>query len=582
MGPTDELTARTRDWISQDPDPVTRSELEGLIAAGDYDGLADQMDGSLVFGTAGLRAVVEGGSNRMNRAVVIRTTKGLADYLLARDDENRLVVVGYDARPSSRVLMEDTVGVLAAAGLEVRYFDEVIPTPLVAYMARAHGAAAAVVITASHNPPRDNGYKVYDANAAQIIPPVDSDIAAAIAQVGRADQIPRSSLADGDTAPISLSIFDGYLSDLEDVRAAPPAGQDLSIVHTPIHGVGGKFVMDALRRCGYEQVRPVAEQIEPDGTFPTVAFPNPEEPQALELALTLATDLDADIVLANDPDTDRLSVSLPTPAGKWRTLSGNQVGSLLGDFVLEHTSQDAPIVITSIVSSPMLSDIARGRGARHVSTLTGFKWIGNAALELEAAGEGTFVFGYEEALGYSVGRAVRDKDGISAAVTFADLTAWARSNGLTVWDRLAALYQTHGLWVSTQQSVVRMGARGAEEIVEAIDRVASDPPATLGQGKVEGVTDYRTGATDRPSFMPAASLVEFDLGDRGRALARPSGTEPKLKVYVDLKSHLAAGEDVWESEGSLLVDAEQAAADLVVALGLPAGRRHASGAGRAR
>jgi phosphomannomutase len=572
----DDLITAANQWIAGDPDPETRSELQALVDAGALGDLQERIGRSLMFGTAGLRAAVGAGSNRMNRAVVIRTTRGLADYLAARDGATEdVLVIGADARVSSATFLEDAVGVLVAAGIAVRYFRHPVPTPVVAYAARMLKARAAVVITASHNPPQDNGYKVYDRNGAQIVPPVDRDIAAAIDRVGPAATVPRTPDALGGgvpgVTPAPRDTYESYLTALEAVRVVPaPPSPDVRIVHTPIHGVGGRCVVTALERSGYPTVLPVLEQFEPDGHFPTVAFPNPEEPGALDLATALARRERADVILANDPDTDRLAVSLPLSgeSEEWRALTGNQIGVLLGDFVLEHTSEPHPLVGNSIVSSPMLGDIAAAYGARYVQTLTGFKWIWNAALDIEAAGPERFVFGYEEALGYSVGRAVRDKDGISAAVVFADLVAACEASGITVWDRLAGLYRRHGMWASLQKSVLRPGEAGAAEIAAAMDLLGRERPAELAGKSVTAVTDYRTGGGDRPRYLAAATLVELTLGTSGRVLVRPSGTEPKLKIYVDLRVDLAPEDDVWAAEADLLESAAEAAEEIAAFLHL--------------
>lgn len=550
-----DLAARTRSWIDADPDPGTRAELEAILAAGDAPELTERMAGTLQFGTAGIRGRVEAGSNRMNRAVVIRTTAGLADYLLRSGGEGP-VVVGFDARLSSRQFMEDTVAVLAAAGLPVRYFDTPVPTPVVAYAALAADARAAIVITASHNPPKDNGYKVYDANGAQIVPPTDTHIAAAIEAVGAATDVPRvdDPFASPLVAPVGDEVFARYLDDLRTARTVDPSAKELVIVYTPMHGVGGRYVVEALAHFGYDKVSPVPEQFPPDGHFPTVAFPNPEEPGALDLAMAQAAAEHADLILANDPDTDRLAVSVERD-GIWSPLSGNQIGVLLADFILSTTDEPHPIVINSIVSSPMLATIAAGHGAGFAQTLTGFKWIWNAALDLQEAGKGRFVFGYEEALGYSVAPGVRDKDGISAAVVFADLAAHAADEGQTVLDRLAALYRRYGLWVSSQRNVVRPGTEGAAEIASAIERLGASPPPHVSGLPVVSVTDYRTGADDRPRYLGATPLIALDLGDKGRILVRPSGTEPKLKIYVDLTAPLGPEADPAERERALLGEA---------------------------
>jgi phosphomannomutase len=565
-----DLRERTEAWIAGDPDKKTRKELKELLEAGDVDELNERMDGSLMFGTAGLRGRVEGGSNRMNRAVVIRTTRGLAEYLLDRNpDSDQPVVIGRDARLSSDRFQRDAVGVLTAAGILVRYFEDPVPTPVVAYAALQLGAQAAIVVTASHNPPYDNGYKVYDTNGAQIIPPTDREIADRINEVGPARDVPRLSKKHRAemTKPISDRMFERYLDDMAGVRDPEASGAGFGIVYTPLHGVGGAFVTEALRVSGYPDIRPVPLQYEPDGHFPTVAFPNPEEPGALDLASELAAEGSAGLIIANDPDTDRLAISVERSHG-WQALTGNQIGVLLGDYVLSTTKVDDPLVLNSIVSSPMLADVARDHGARFEQTLTGFKWIWNAALDIEEDGEGTFVFGYEEALGYSVGPAVRDKDGISAAVVFADLAAACADRGQTVLDYLSDLYDKHGLWVSTQKSIVRPGSEGAAQIAAAMVRIADSPPTRAGDIPVAAVTDYRLGADERPRYLAATPLVELDLGDRGRALVRPSGTEPKLKIYVDLVAKRDPALSAEDQERELVAEADVVAAAIADQLGL--------------
>ncbi|MDH3498539.1 MAG: phospho-sugar mutase [Acidimicrobiia bacterium] len=565
-----DVLEQAKAWIEGDPDPSTRLELEALVAARDMGELTERMNGALAFGTAGLRGRVEAGSNRMNRAVVIRTTRGLADYLLRRYDgvPTRPVVIGRDARLSSPQFMADTSGVLTAAGIEVRYWEGDTPTPVVAYAGRVLDAVAAIVITASHNPPYDNGYKVYDANGAQIIPPVDHEIAAAVDRVGPAAGVPR---IEGETPlaqPIERELLQAYLDDVDNVRSSRSGVTSLRIVYTPMHGVGWETVHAALRRAGYEDLHPVPEQVEPDGTFPTVAFPNPEEPGALDLALALAEARAADVVLANDPDADRLAVAVPTAAG-WRQLTGNQVGQLLAEHVLGHYhGVDRPIVINSIVSSPMLAAIADRHGARFETTLTGFKWIANAAMDLEASRVGTFVFGYEEALGYTVGPIVRDKDGVSAAVVFADLMAGAKAARRSAEELLEDLADRYGLWVSTQLSVVRLGSSGTAEIDQAMDSLATAIPRQLAGREVVKHVDYRSGQESRPRWLPNAALVALDLDDESRVLVRPSGTEPKLKIYVDVRADRDASMSLFDQDSGLVAEADNIAAALARYLGL--------------
>ena len=420
-------------------------------------------------------------------------------------------------------------------------------------------ACASIVVTASHNPPADNGYKVYAANGAQIVPPMDADIAKKIAEVGPANQVPRSAAPYGDptVAAVGPDLFDDYLRSVAASLPTVTGDRSISIVYTAMHGVGGKSVTEALRRFGFKQVHPVARQFAPDGTFPTVSFPNPEEPGALDLSHELAEALDADIVLANDPDTDRLAVSVPSPGGLWRPLSGNQIGCLLAEFLLRHGEDSQGTAINSIVSSPMLGAIAEAHGIEWRQSLTGFKWIWNAALELDAEGFGGLILGFEEALGYSVGTTVRDKDGISAAVAFAILAAEAAADDQIVLDRLGDLYERYGVWVSTQVSIRRHIASGSDDISTAMTRLRTDPPTSLAGIEVAGVTDYSIGVESRPRYLGATNLIELDLGATGRVLARPSGTEPKLKVYVDLTTDYPSDGAWLTAESSLLATANE-------------------------
>lgn len=553
-----DLVATALEWAAHDPDPETRRQVSEMVEQRDAAGLEAAFGDPLTFGTAGIRGKVGPGPAQMNRATVIRTTAGLAAYL--GDTKGAPVVVAFDARPSSARFATDAAGVLVAAGIPVVFFPEPTPTPLAAYASKILGASAAVVVTASHNPPQDNGYKVYGANAAQIIPPVDSDIARRIADVGGADQVPRVEVPEESDlftfAP--EDVLGRYQAEVDAARPGP-TGSDLVIVYTPVHGVGGQTVLTLMADAGHTGLIPVEQQFRPDGTFPTVAFPNPEEPGVLDLALALARERDADLVIANDPDADRLAAAAPL-AGEWRAFSGNELGALLGDYVLAAGGHERPIVISSVVSSPMFAAVAEARGARHEATLTGFKWIVNAGLHLEAAGEGTFVFGYEEALGYTVGSVVRDKDGMSAALVLADLTETLRGRGMTLWDRLAKLWVEVGAWASSQASVTRDGPDGMAELTEAVARLAADPPGTVDGLEVTGVVDFRTGGDRRPFWLGAQDLVEVSFGERGRALVRPSGTEPKLKVYADLRED--AGSDPIATQARLGERARSVAAAL--------------------
>ncbi|MEX0868966.1 MAG: phospho-sugar mutase [Nitriliruptoraceae bacterium] len=563
----DELRQRAIAWIAGDPDPEMRAALETLLADEDEAALRAAIDGVLEFGTAGIRGVVGPGPLRMNRAVVIRTTRGLADFL-DRDDPNhakRGVVVGFDGRRDSAAFADDTVAVLAAAGFVVHFFPTPQPTPLVAYAQRVLGAAAAVVITASHNPPEYNGYKVYFTGAAQIVPPVDAAIASAIEAVGPAKDVPYADTAnDEHVRRLGGDVLDRYLAELAAARPVVE-GPDRRIVYTPLHGVGGPLVTRALAAGGYSSVHVVAEQAEPDGEFPTVDFPNPEEPGAMDAALELAREVSADLVLANDPDADRIAAAVPDGRG-YRLLTGNEIGVLLADHLLRHADADRPLVVASIVSTPMLASIAEHYGARAEFTLTGFKWICAAARELERAEGYRFVYGFEEALGSSVGTVVRDKDGIGAAVAFADLARQLAGDGHQVLDRLDELALTHGLWVSDQLAITRPGVQGRKEIDDAMAVLERTTPTELAGHPVESVTDYRVDADARPAWLGEHDLVELQLTD-GRAMIRPSGTEPKCKIYVDLRTSIGALDEIHDAHRELRDETREVARALAQFVG---------------
>ncbi len=582
----DDLRERAAAWAAGDPDPVTRAELEGLLAdpsttSSDLDELVGSV---LAFGTAGLRGRVGPGPNRMNRAVVIRATRGLADHLAATDPSarERGVVVGFDARRDSARFAADACGVLAAAGFVVHRFPTHQPTPLCAFAQADLDAAAAVVVTASHNPPEDNGYKVYVEGAAQIVPPTDVAIASAIDAVGAAVDVPRVPPEALESHPTVRILGDDVA---RRYRAALPAARPragaaarsapLRIAYTPLHGVGRDLLLAALADAGYDDVHVAPSQAEPDGAFPTVAFPNPEEPGALDAVLALAADVGADLVLANDPDADRLAVAVPDGVGGFVVLSGNRIGVLLAEHCLAGRADSVraggrtPLVVSSIVSTPMVASVAAAHGARSEVTLTGFKWISAAARALAADGF-ELVYGFEEALGSAVGTVVADKDGISAAVAFADLARGLAAEGRSVLDLLAALHRRHGLWVSGQRSVTHAGTEGQRRIAAAMARLGDAPPGRLAGAEVRSVTDYRTGVEGRPVWLGHHDLVALEL-DEGRVMVRPSGTEPKAKVYVDVRADVgpdAGPDELAAAEAGLARRVAELAAAAVAAAGL--------------
>lgn len=541
-------------WIDGDLGDPDRAELTELLARAASDAavaedLHERFVAPLEFGTAGLRGLLGVGVNRMNRAVVVRTTAGLAAALekLVPDAKRRGVVIGYDGRRQSDVFAKDAADVLLAAGFRVFAFDEPEPTPLIAFAVKDTGAAAGIMVTASHNPPEYNGYKVYWENGAQIIPPIDQTIAAAIAAAPAAKDIARSG--GGSADKLGLEIEQRYLDGAMSLSLSRAGARDLCIVHTALHGVGTKLVRQLLGRAGFSKVIPVAEQAEPDGEFPTVRFPNPEEKGAMDLAYQTGRTHGADLILANDPDADRLSVAVPDGAGGYLQLTGNEVGALLGHYVMTRGPRGKNLVLASLVSSPMLGVMAEALGVRYEETLTGFKWIANRALALEASEGVRFVFGYEEALGYTVGQLVRDKDGVSAALLFAELAAQLHAEKKTVQGALLTLASQFGVFVSSQITITKPGEKGAVELRALMDALRKDPIVEIGGLAVLSTTDVGSGvrsfADGRPNeslAMTSSDVLVWALEGGSRLIARPSGTEPKAKIYFDVREPVQHGE----------------------------------------
>jgi phosphomannomutase len=512
----DELRKRARAWAADDPDPTTRAELEALLEQGDAAELADRFDGTLEFGTAGLRGELGAGSNRMNRVVVSRAAAGLAAYLNEQDLGQRgagrdaAVVIGYDARHNSDVFARDTAEVMTGAGVRALVLPRPLPTPVLAFAIRELGCAAGVMVTASHNPPRDNGYKVYLGDGSQIVPPVDTEIAAHIEAVGPLADVPRG---DGWTV-LGDSIVDSYLDTVAGLAGDGP--RDLRLVYTPLHGVGGSSAVQVLETAGFDAPYVVPEQEQPDPDFPTVSFPNPEEPGAMDLAMALAAEKRADLVVANDPDADRCAAAVPEAHG-WRMLRGDEVGVLLAHHLITggHTGTYA----CSIVSSTLLGTMATAAGQPFVETLTGFKWISKV--------DG-LVFGYEEALGYCVDpEHVKDKDGVSALLLLCELAAAEKAQGRTLVDVLDDLALAHGLHATDQLSV---RVTDPAEIEAVMKRLRSVPPTSLGGLRVESIDDLSRG----DGGLPPTEGLRYRLQSGARVIVRPSGTEPKLKCYLEV------------------------------------------------
>ncbi|QOI63881.1 phospho-sugar mutase [Arthrobacter sp. TES] len=573
----EQLIRDARQWANEDPDPATSATLHDLLTlASEGDAVAaqelgDSFSGTLQFGTAGLRAALGPGPNRMNRVVVRRAAAGLAAFLVdavgaASPGTRPRAVVGFDARHNSDIFARETAAIFAAAGIEAFLMPAALPTPILAYAVRALDCDGGVMVTASHNPPQDNGYKVYlgrhavpeSGRGAQIVAPYDAEIAAKIDAVG-----PLSSIVlagDGWTVlPESIAAdYEAAVDGLVDREHFP--ARDLKIVLTPMHGVGGDTAVSVLKAAGFDDVTLVAEQARPDPDFPTVAFPNPEEPGALDLALAAAEELGADIVLANDPDADRAAVAALDPATEaWRMLRGDEVGALLGAHTVARLAAKAGddgvegVFANSIVSSRLLSRIAATAGYAHQETLTGFKWISRVP---------GLLYGYEEALGYCVAPdLVRDKDGISAAVLIAEMAAAAKAEGKTVFDTLDELYLVHGLHASDQLSI-RVADLGLLDAM--MNRLRVNPPEAFGGSAVEVFTDLAEGS----EALPPTDGLLYLTRDQSRVIIRPSGTEPKLKCYLEVIQAVESAAELPAARQAARTSLDNVLRDVREALGL--------------
>lgn len=519
-----------RAWLAQDPDPETRTELESLLAAtdaGSADALADlhdRFDTRLAFGTAGLRGRIEAGSARMNRVLVAQAAAGLAAFLAERETAPS-IVIGYDGRKNSAVFARDTAEIMAGAGIRAVLLPRLLPTPVLAFAVRHLDVSAGVMVTASHNPPADNGYKVYLGGAdqgSQIVSPVDAEIAAHITRVATDVSVldlPRSD--SFETA--GEDVLDAYVDATASVMTANPV--PLNVVYTAMHGVGWETFSRVTEKAGLTPVTPVDEQQFPDAAFPTVSFPNPEEPGALDLAYARAREVSAELIVANDPDADRLSIAIPDAAqtSGYRQLSGNEVGWLLGWRAAQQnaaTGTNDAALACSIVSSPALRTVAAEYGLEFVETLTGFKWVSRVP---------NLIFGYEEALGYLVNpTTVRDKDGISAAIDFLSMACTAKAEGKTTADLLDEFAEKFGYFASDQLSL-RVSNLG--DIATIMAHLRAEPLQELGGVKVDEIDDLIGGF----GTLPATDALRFILADGSRVMARPSGTEPKIKFYLDVQ-----------------------------------------------
>jgi len=556
-----------------DPDPETRRELQALVDQEDVAALEEHFAGTLEFGTAGLRGLLGAGPSRMNRVTVAQATVGLCAWLKREvpDAASRGICVGRDARPKSDVFERDVIEIATGAGIPVWRFGDLAPTPVLAFAVLELQTAAGVMITASHNPPGYNGYKVYWENGAQIIAPNDQGIADEIERCPPFEQIPRLSVEEARTRELlrdADELRQRYVERIAaEVRDTAP-GADLRIAYTALHGVAEDTFRKVMARAGFDDVHSVSEQARPDGSFPTVAFPNPEEPGAMDRVLALGNEVNADLAIANDPDGDRVAVAVRGPQG-FESLSGNDIGVLLANDLLErHLGSGQPVVISTLVSSPMLGPVAASYGARWEQTLTGHKWIQNRALELEEEGY-VYLFGYEEALGYAPSSAVRDKDGISSALLLADIASRLKAREATLLDARDQLWRKHGFFADRQVSVRFEGVDAQARMNRIVDRCRESPPLAIGGQAVLRMLDLKRQVQWTPLAVSplvgraASNLLVFELQGGHRAMMRPSGTEPKLKYYFYAAAPVRLSHDLAEAKRQAVSVLEGMVDDLV-------------------
>jgi phosphomannomutase len=514
------LIQQARSWIAQDPDAETVVELEKLISASDEAGLADRFGQRIGFGTAGLRGLLGAGPNRMNRVLVAQAAAGISKYLKESFDDPS-VVIGYDARKNSDVFAKDSAQIFAGFGIRAHLFPELAATPLVAYAVRNLGASAGVMVTASHNPPGDNGYKVYDFSGSQIISPMDAEIAKHIEEFARSGSV--ASLARSESfVEVPTSVRSGYLQSVSGLLNKHSERKSIKIVYSAMHGVGASFIQEIFKLSGLTEPAQVLSQQQPDGKFPTVSFPNPEEPGAMDASLATAEDQQADLVLVNDPDADRLAVAFKKADGGYQQLTGDQLGLILGEEMASRASREGRTgsLACSIVSSSALSKVAEHYGFGFEQTLTGFKWVSRVP---------NLIFGYEEALGYCVDWGqVRDKDGLSAALIVADIASALANQGYTLGDQLDKLMQRYGYFATGQISI---RVTDLTVIANLMNKLRTNPPA-----QIAGVDAVFEDMNKGSGSLPATDALRFKLQDGRTVIVRPSGTEAKLKCYLQAVS----------------------------------------------
>ena len=562
-------------WLSNPYfDEATKEELKNI--AEDDNEIKERFYMDLEFGTAGLRGIIGAGTNRMNIYVVRRATQGLANYIAKVDKKSQGVAIAYDSRHMSPEFAEEAALCLAANGIKAYIFESLRPTPELSFAVRHLGCAAGINVTASHNPPEYNGYKVYWEDGAQITPPHDSGIMGEVKSISDWNTVKTMDKAEAEKAGlfqvIGKEVDDAYMAELKKqvlhMDAIEAEGKNLKIVYTPLHGTGNIPARRILKELGFENVYVVKEQELPDGDFPTVSYPNPEAAEAFELGLKLAKEVDADLVLATDPDADRLGVRVKDKNGEYHDLTGNMSGCLLANYEISQKKaingslpEDGALIKT-IVTTNLADAIAKGYGVKLIEVLTGFKFIGQQILGFEQSGKGSYLFGFEESYGCLIGTYARDKDAIVATMALCEAAAYYKTQGKTLWDAMIEMYEQFGYYKDAIQSVTMKGIEGLQKIQEIMNSLRQNPPAEFAGHKVVAVRDYKadtitdvaTGAVE-PTGLPNSNVLYYELTDDAWVCVRPSGTEPKVKFYYGVKgTSLEDADKKSETMGKAVLD----------------------------
>ncbi len=575
------VSKKIKEWTSPPYDTNTISEIQSLVENNDTGELKDRFFRNLEFGTGGLRGIIGAGTNRMNHYTVGLATQGLANYIL-KNKKSGSVVIARDSRRMSPEFSRRTAEILAGNGITVYYFEDIMPTPLCSYAIRKLKASAGVVITASHNPPEYNGYKVYWDDGGQIVPPRDKEIITEVSLVTNIETIQEvpfdKAVTEGTIEIIKDTITKEYLADLKGFTNLPEGRESLKIVYTPIHGSGYSIIPQLFKNFGFSGIETVSAQVTPDGDFPTVESPNPEEPAAMAMALDNGRSINADLVLATDPDADRMGVAVKNGKGEFILLNGNQIGTLLEVYMLQRLRDADKLpsdgrILKTIVTTDLQQRVAESFNCRIDEVLTGFKWIADRMKSYDEEGNGTFIFGGEESYGYLGVPFVRDKDAVSSCYFIAEMAGWLAAQGKTVYDFLNEIYREHGLFIDSLKSLTLKGIEGVEKIGEIMNFFRQTPPVDINDRKIEIIKDYsslilkKTGAGSEEAIdnLPASNVLQYDLEGGARITMRPSGTEPKIKFYFSLNKD-NPGNDIEREQNELkrqLTELETALLELV-------------------